>query len=275
MADMKKKALFLDLDGTLLADDKSVPEVNRTAIERMLDAGHSVVIATGRPLSSAVLQAERLGLTSPGCYLIAFNGGVLYDTSAGKVIYKTAIPLEAVERTFREAERRGMHIQTYRGDRVVTVPRFDDRELELYCSRILVQKEIIPDIGCLGEDPVKMLIIDLEDRDRLQSFRDWVNEELGSELDTFFSNSEYVEIVPKGLNKGSAILRMAEILGMDREDTVSAGDEANDTAMIKAAGTGCAMANAVEAVKECADYVTVLNNNEGGVAEIIDRFILS
>lgn len=275
MADKRKKALFLDLDGTLLADDKSVPEVNRTAIERMLDAGHSVVIATGRPLSSAVLQAERLGLTSPGCYLIAFNGGVLYDTSAGKVIYKTAIPLEAVERTFREAERRGMHIQTYRGDRVVTVPRFDDRELELYCARILVQKEIIPDIGCLGEDPVKMLIIDLEDRDRLQSFRDWVNEELGSELDTFFSNSEYVEIVPKGLNKGSAILRMAEILGMDREDTVSAGDEANDTAMIKAAGTGCAMANAVEAVKECADYVTVLNNNEGGVAEIIDRFILS
>ena len=58
-----KKAIFLDLDGTLLTDDKKVPEANRIAIEKMLGEGNSVVIATGRPLSSAVIQAERLGLT--------------------------------------------------------------------------------------------------------------------------------------------------------------------------------------------------------------------
>ena len=70
-----RKALFLDLDGTLLTDDKQIPEGNREAIYRMLEQGHSVIIATGRPLVSAVLQAEKLGLTSRGCYIIAFNGG--------------------------------------------------------------------------------------------------------------------------------------------------------------------------------------------------------
>ena len=79
-----KKALFLDLDGTLLDDQKNVPEANSVALKKMLDAGHSAVIATGRPLSSAVILAEELKLTDPGCYLIAYNGGILYDTARKK-----------------------------------------------------------------------------------------------------------------------------------------------------------------------------------------------
>ena len=274
MENKRVKALFLDLDGTLLADDKSVPEVNREAIGEMLEKGHKVIIATGRPLSSAVYQARRLGLTARDCYLIAFNGGILYDLGEEREISRWPIPLEVVVRAFDEAERRGLHIQTYRGGKVVTVPRFDEETLQVYCDRILVEKEILPDVRELGEDPCKMLAIDLTDHEALESFHAWLREELGEELDAFFSNPQYLEIVPKGLNKGTAILRMAKLLGIPREDTVAAGDEANDLAMIRAAGVGCAMCNGTEAVKESADYVTELDNNRGGVAEIIRRFIL-
>ena len=94
-------------------------------------------------------------------------------------------------------------------------------------------------------------------------------------LDTFFSNDQYVEIVSKGLNKGNALLQMAEILGVDRENTISAGDAGNDLQMIEAAGLGCAMSNATDEIKAAAGYITERNNNECGVAEIIDRFILA
>lgn len=269
-----KKALFLDLDGTLLTDNKKIPQENRTAIEKMLGEGHSVIIATGRPLSSAVLQAERLGLTSRGCYIIAFNGGVLYDTYERSVIYRSTIPLDHVRRTFAEANRRGIHIQTYRDDRVIVEPVCDDEIVRQYCSRMIVDKEVISDISLLKDEPVKMLIIDPSDQAPLRSFRDWIASWADDDLDTFFSSSEYVEIVSKGLNKGTALHQMADILGIDGANTIAAGDAANDIKMIEAAGLGCVMCNGTDDVKAVADYITEKDNNNGGVAEIINRFIL-
>ena len=163
MGSERKKALFLDLDGTLLTDDKRIPDCNREAIDEMLTQGHSVIITTGRPLLSAAHQAEMLGLTSEGCYLIAFNGGILYDTAKRKVIYRSTLPLDAVVRCFREAERRGIHIQTYSEDKVLVEPRCDNDIIRLYCSRILMEHGVIPDISELRDEPVKMLIIDLND----------------------------------------------------------------------------------------------------------------
>ncbi len=270
-----KKAIFLDLDGTLLTDDKKVPEVNRIAIKKMLAEGNSVVIATGRPLSSAVIQAERLGLTEPGCYLIAFNGGILYDTAEREEIFRATLSLDLVQRVFDEANRRGIHIQTYRGAKVIVEPRCEDKEIELYCSRILVEYEVIEDIRQLDEEPVKMLIIDLADKAPLMEFMQWISSWADDRIDSFFSNDEYVEIVPKGMNKGNAIRKMVELLGIPVENTIAAGDAANDISMLQAAGLGCAMKNAAEEVKLVADYITENDNNSGGVAEIINRFVLS
>ena len=270
-----KKAIFLDLDGTLLTDDKKVPEANRIAIEKMLGEGNSVVIATGRPLSSAVIQAERLGLTEPGCFLIAYNGGILYDTSERKEIFRATLNLELVRKVFEEANRRGIHIQTYRGTKVIVEPRCEDREIELYFSRILMEYEVIQDIGQLDEEPVKMLIIDLDDKTPLVEFMRWISSWADDRIDTFFSNDEYVEIVPKGMNKGNAIRKMAELLDIPVENTIAAGDAANDITMLQAAGVGCAMRNAADEVKLVADYITEKDNNSGGVAEIINRFVLS
>lgn len=269
-----KKALFLDLDGTLLDDQKNVPEANSVALKKMLDAGHSAVIATGRPLSSAVILAEELKLTDPGCYLIAYNGGILYDTARKKEIFRSTLPLEYVRKTFDEANRRGIHIQTYGKTKVLVEPRCDDEAIRIYCSKIRVEYEVIPHIDLLKEEPVKMLIIDFHDPAPLEEFRQWVATWGEAEIDTFFSCDEYVEIVRKGLNKGNALRKMAEILGVSVENTIAAGDAANDIDMLKAAGIGCAMANATEEVKKSADYITTLNNNRGGVAEIIERFIL-
>lgn len=85
---METKILFADIDGTLLNDQKEIPKENMTAIQKALDLGHYVVVATGRPLDSAKAVAKDLGLMMQGCYLIAYNGAIVYDCGNEKVLKK-------------------------------------------------------------------------------------------------------------------------------------------------------------------------------------------
>ena len=107
----KTKAFFLDLDGTFLTDAKEIPDINRNAMEELLQRGHKAVITTGRPLPSAIKQARKLGLTGEGCFLIAYNGGVLYDMHEETIIFEKTIPLPIVSDIFAEVNRRDIHIQ--------------------------------------------------------------------------------------------------------------------------------------------------------------------
>lgn len=271
---MNTKAFFLDLDGTLLNDKKEITRGNRIAISKALDAGHKIIITTGRPLISAMQQAKALSLDGPGCYLIAYNGGILYDTEHQKIISQVSIPIELVKLTFEEANRRNIHIQTYDDTRVLVEPRCNDNEVRRYCGLINMTHRVIPDIHELDKEPVKMLLINYEDPSPLEEFRKWVSTWADTLLDAFFSSNEYVEIVPKGLNKGTALRQMATLLHIPPENTISAGDAQNDIPMIQAAHTGVCMYNGCIECKAAADYITKRDNNHDGVAEVIEKFIL-
>lgn len=81
-------------------------------------------------------------------------------------------------------------------------------------------------------------------------------------------------MTPAGVNKGSAVTALCARLGMDIRDSVAAGDENNDVSMLRAAGVGAAMSNAVPAAKAAADYVTERDNNHDGIEEVIRKFLL-
>ena len=83
-----------------------------------------------------------------------------------------------------------------------------------------------------------------------------------------------MEYTPAGVSKGSAVRNLCQYLGIPLEHAVAVGDEWNDISMIQAAGIGAAVKNAVDAVKEAADYVTQRDHNLDAVAEVIDRFLL-
>ena len=149
------KALFSDLDGTLLNDDGIITEGNRAAIRALLDAGHQMILATGRPLSSALQQAELLGLNHAGCFLIAFNGGILYDLGASKVLSREALPLPLVRKIFGMAKEMGIHIHTYGEKTVIAEKDCDLAIMQRYCSMINVPEEYIPSIDDLTREPKK------------------------------------------------------------------------------------------------------------------------
>ena len=269
-----KKALFSDLDGTLLNDGKQVTPVNRAAIEKMTEAGHCFIVTTGRPLASALIQAEKLGLTYQGCYLIAFNGGILYDMGKQAAIMRYSLPLPLVCRVFDLAREMQVYVQTYSETKVLLEDGASVENAARYCGRIDMEYETIPTIRCLKREPEKILAIDYEGRVLLDSFRKCLMEREHEFLDTYYSCREYLDIIPKGLHKGSALVRMAELLEIPIENTIAAGDAENDLTMIQAAGIGVAMQNAVPEVKAVADFITTQDNNHHGVSEIIERFIL-
>lgn len=272
---MEQKTLFLDLDGTLLNDRKEITPGNRRALDAALDAGHRVVITTGRPLVSAIKQSEKLELTGPGCYLIAYNGGIVYDSYRQEVIYRQALTTETAKQVIRLCNERNIHCQTYDRKNVLVEPRCDNEAVRTYCGRILMEYRVIPDLAeALTEAPPKVLAIDMEHREPLEQLAEVLNRELSDQMDCFFSSAQYLEIVPKGLNKGSALRQMCRLLDIPIEDSIAAGDEENDLTMIEAAGVGVAMANGIPAAKALADYVTTRDNNHDGIAEVVEKFML-
>lgn len=270
---MNNKILFADLDGTLLNDKKTVSKRNRAAIRRMLDEGHYLVLATGRTIESGRIVARELGLTMPGCYMIAFNGAVLYDCSADRLLMKRSLPIDVVQELFERAQKAGIYIQTYNNTDIITTKH--TRELDWYKSKNHLHYKLSANVlDLLEEEPQKVLLIDLDRRERLERFQKRNAKWAEGKCTSFFSCNEYLEYCPLDTSKSSGIDQLTHILNMPANCTVAVGDEENDISMIRKAYVGVAMKNAIPRTKEAADYITENDNNHDGIAEVIEKFIL-
>lgn len=270
---MEKRMLFMDLDGTLLDDRKEITAGNRRALEEALHRGHGVVIATGRPLKSAMDQARKLELDKPGCYLIAYNGAMIYDWEKQEQIFARTLDIPTVLEIFDYVNPKGFHLQTYDTWQVLVEPKCDNAIVRRYCDLIHMEFRVIGDVHKdLLEEPVKVLIIEPEDLEAIQKLQKDLETAMGGKVDTFFSNPTYLEVVPAGMSKGEAVKMLCAMLDVPVENAVAVGDAANDISMIAMAGTGVAMANATDEVKAIANYITLCDNNHDGIAEVVERF---
>ena len=274
---MDTKMIFLDLDGTLLNDKKELPEVNKNAIDAALKAGHKVLICTGRPLCSAIKLLPIFGLDKPGCYAITYNGGLIYDAGAKKAIYQKTLPLDQVKYVFEKAYAFGdVHIQTYTDECLIC--EYDTKESQDYSRVTKTDRKVVKDIfeELNGQEPCKMLAIAYGcDRKHIEAFRESMMEYCEGKMDVCFSCYEYLEFMPAGINKGNSIRWMCDYMNIPLENTIAVGDAENDITMIKTAGVGAVMKNAGDDIKKYGNYITEKDNNQGGVAEVIRKFMLN
>jgi Cof subfamily protein (haloacid dehalogenase superfamily) len=267
--------IFLDLDGTLFDDHKNIPEYNTIAIHEALAQGHKVIICTGRPLCSAKRLFPQLGMEQDGCYAITFNGGLIYDIFHEKILFKQSLPSEHAKYLFHKAEEQGIYIQAY-SDHTILCPS-DRKEGLDYSKRLKIDREIVSDIYKTLDHEASckaLAIVETHKHQRLEDFRKSLSDWSIGKVNMFFSCNEYLEIVPLGISKGDAIRFLADYLNIPIANTIAVGDAENDITMLKAAGLGVAMQNATEEIKQIAGYVTELDNNQGGVGEVIRKFML-
>lgn len=268
------KILFTDLDGTLLNDEKNISYENKQAINKALDQDHKVVITTGRPLPSVLLLLQDLGLTSDGCYAITYNGGLIYDCGKEKAIFKTKLPLDYMQHIFEMAKEHGIHYHTYSAQNVIADKVTN--ELEKYCNSIKIPYQIVDNI-CTSNliDPVKAILVDFEGKERLSKIKKELEPWCIDKVNCYFSSPQLLEFGSLEATKGKALAFLSNYLNVPIENTIAAGDEENDISMIRAAGVGAVMANASEEIKKYGNYITTHNNNNHGIAEIIEHFMLS
>ena len=271
---MDTRILFTDLDGTLLDSQKNISQGNLEAIRDMTDKGHKFVIATGRPIQSAILIARRYGWTGDGYYISSYNGGLIYDCGMDEAIIKHPVPRRYVRYILDEAYKAGLHAHTY--DDINVVSERDTPELRQYTKAIMVPPVIVPDaVSYLKDDPIKVIVISHASHEVLDSFREHMLPWCEDKLSTVFSSPILLEFAHPLATKGLAVKFLCDHFNIPIEASVAAGDEENDITMIEAAGTGVVMCNGTDITKAAADHITENDNDHDGIAEIIYKFILN
>jgi Cof subfamily protein (haloacid dehalogenase superfamily) len=280
----QKKILFTDLDGTLLSDEKKIDEATRRKIIDMIANGNDLCLASGRPINSildvlasidivddvkALPNQEKIG----GIYATAYNGALLYDCLAKKPVEEYSIPINTAQKIFDMAHEDAIHIQTYSDTHIIAID--EGPELAFYKRNVVMPHKVATRLEKdLSHAPYKLIAIVLDDKTKLEAFRDRVeSSKIGSEITCAFSNDRYLEFYSKEAGKGSALTKLCRHLNIRIENSIAAGDEENDISMLKAAGVGVCMANGKQMVKDSADYVTINDNNNGGIGEVIGKFI--
>lgn len=271
------RLIAADLDETLLDSGHHVPERVRAAISAARRLGVRFVPATGRPFASVAGTLDELGLLgAPGEYVLSFNGGVITENSRSKPLTSCGLDPQRAEELYAFGARHGFCMHLYTLDHVY-VRNYLPEERAYIGGRMNIVETDEKDLGFLaqtGEHVVKLLFMSL-DMDLLHSTADHLaGLGLTEGLEVVYSSNRYLEFNAPGVSKGVGLLELARMLGIPPEETMAIGDSSNDIPMIRAAGLGVAVANATDETKTAADYVCRENNDVGGVAEAIERFVL-
>jgi Cof subfamily protein (haloacid dehalogenase superfamily) len=266
---LKYKLIAADLDGTLMGEDAIISPKVKDAVRRTMEKGVKFTIATGRSFGSTLPFAQELGVNAP---LICYQGGLIKDHLSGQVIHEQSVPLPLAQEIIRFTQQRGLHLNVYLDGRAY-VERVTP-EARYYTGIAKAPVYPVGDLlAFLDRDPMKFIII-LSD--------DGATGPLMAELGALFSGRmrfvrsypRFVEGIPLGVSKGHALARLTDHLGLSLEETIGIGDNDNDLELVERAGLGVAVGNAGPAVKAAADYIAP-PADEGGVVEVIERFILS
>ena len=267
----KIKLIALDLDGTLLNSDKKISTANKEALAAARRAGVKVVLTTGRPLKAMDFLLHELDLDNrEDEYTITFNGG-LVQRNTGEVLDKTVLTYGQVHDIYDLTETLGIPLDAiHEGD----VYQIQSDHASRYQDFNPALHFIAVDFADLSSQYAYNKCVSAYDQAILDEALTKVPASMMEELGIFKSRDQILEFCPKDAHKANGLAKLIRILGIQQEEVMAMGDEANDLSMIEWAGLGVAMGNASSEVKEAADVVTPMTNDEDAVAWAIENYVL-
>ncbi|MDR8413037.1 Cof-type HAD-IIB family hydrolase [Nonomuraea sp. 3-1Str] len=254
--------IVTDLDGTLVGRDLAMVPASRDALRRFREAGGEVVIATGRMEASARRYYDELGLDGPA---ILYNGARTVNLATGAVLRSRHLPAPAWKTLlggFDELARQGVHPVAFCGEEALAV--HDVPELRDFARRDGIELRDPGDWTALPPGGItKCMLIG----DRLPHL------DIPGTV-TVRSEATYLEVLPAGATKGSALRELAASRGVPLEQVAAVGDNPNDLDMIMAAGVGVAVGDGHPEVRAAADVVAGACA-DGAVAEVVELALRS
>ena len=276
----KYKIIFIDIDGTLVNDEKIIPKENIEIIKKLKEDGIEVVLTSGRPYNSIQQYSEKSGAVP---YVIGSNGGVAVNFKTETNIFTKAIDKNIALEILKKIKSKNLYtVATISGNLAVETEQFSMTAENRSEVKVV---ESLDEVLTNTNDPIMKFSVINDEKENIEIFRDEIINLFDlslTKVDTFVIPRRYrkvenkyalpyiMDIMPKNVSKGEAIKELCKYLNIDVPETVVFGDGLNDIEMFKTGGYTVAMGNAADEIKELADVVTK-TNNEAGVAYELNK----
>jgi len=255
------RLIALDIDGTLLDSQGTLPPVVREGLHHIYKLGVQIVLISGRNVPGVMRALDQLGLD---LWFVSSGGACISNFRQDQILGQRFLNTTDAEAIIRLARNAGAGI-------------FLELVDHLYWEGPLEYLEWLPSVHGLTIDTLDDLIAQLipealkltviHENERLIDFERALIDR-GLEINASYSGPRYLEITAKGVTKGAALQQLAEFLQIPLSKVLAVGDGENDISMISLAGLGIAMGNSPEKVKMAADLI-VPSNDEDGLLTVI------
>ncbi len=267
---MKYKLICVDVDGTLLNDEKKVPELVKESLKKASGMGIQIALVTGRMPAGADLVERELSVS---CIKVCSAG--TYILLGDQCIHTEYMMPKVMREIYTEfALKNHLPLWIFQGRKwyVTDMDSYVEQEIEIiqYEPEVVDVEELAQEWEEDGTGPNKLLIAG--DPKTVCRIEEQMRKMGLPEVDMARSSECYLEIFPKGVTKGEALAAVCEKLNIKLEEPIAFGDQELDVPMIQKAGVGIAMGNAIEEAKAAADYVT-RSNNDAGIAYALERYL--
>ena len=274
------KAIVLDIDGTLLNTGKIISEKTKQALIAAQEKGIKVILASGRPTTGMLELAEQLEMTKYEGFLVSYNGARVTDCLTKKVLFNQAMSIETGQAILEHLKKFDVIAMidkedylyvndVYSGMLDLPDGAFNIIEYEARGGNFKLSE--IDDLAAFATFPINKILIAAQP-EYLQKIAPALHAPFDEIVTAAFSAPFYFEFTDKGIDKAKALNTVFPEMGIHSENIIAFGDGHNDRSIIEYAGIGVAMGNAVDALKEIADDVT-LSCDEDGIAAGLEKYL--
>jgi Cof subfamily protein (haloacid dehalogenase superfamily) len=261
------RLIGLDLDGTLLHSDQTISKRALRAIDGARAKGVKVTVATGRMFVTSISYVKEIGVDMP----FVVSQGAMIRTVDGGVISHMPVPAEMARQVVGYALEHGHHVNVYMDDHLYVQEAGESVQDYLakfpYSCTVCDLMELLKD-----QSPTKVLL--LEDPEAMPALRANLDRLFEGQLHMVLSDPSFLEVNHKDTNKWESLKTIGDLYGIEADEIMAVGDSLNDLEMVRDAGWGVAMGNAMEEVKRAARFVTETNDGDGA-AKAIERWALN
>lgn len=272
-----RPVVAIDLDGTLLHTDKTLSDFSRQTLIHLQEQGMRIIIASGRPVNGIAPIADLLQLDKFHGIVLAYNGAQIVDWSTQQLLFSKALPSSCIATLYAQAKANGLEILTYHNEFIVSedcTHQYVLRSMRANKLRPMQVDDFVHSVQSF--DIYKCMIVG--NPKTIEQLEPRLQKLMENQIDVFRSEPFYLECVPLGIDKGSALQQLFTFYSSlftfhsSHSSIIAFGDALNDIPMLRFATTSVAMSNAVPELQSIATHIAP-SNDEDGVAHFLLEMI--
>lgn len=268
----KIKAIIMDVDGTLTNGKKQITEKTKEVLLKAQSKGIKLILASGRPTTGLIGFAKELEMDKNNGLLVSFNGSKVVDCETFEELFNEPMSIEEGKAVLEHMKKFEVRPMVDKGEYMLVNNVFDNKIYARNGQEInIIEYESrggnyklceIDDLAEYIDYPLNKILTAGQPDYLKEHYREMM-EPFKDKLSCMFTADFYFEFTAKGIDKAKALETVLKPMGINEDEIISFGDGQNDLSIIKYAGIGVAMENAVDELKEQADEITLSNEDDG------------